>query len=161
MRQWRIILAVAGISLILFGAVRVLVGVPIGQLIVLAAWFIGAVIIHDGVVAPATVAGGWLMARTVPPRARRYLQGFLITGGLVTVFAIPLILRRNTQPASKAILQQNYGGHLTILLGVIAAVSLILYAIHVAHDAQRRRPGNAEARPSKTGPGPATEESGH
>ena len=139
MRAWRIALSVSGILLLLFGAVRVVTVVPFADLFVLALWLIGAVVIHDGVVAPLTVGTGWLLARTVPPRARRYLQGFLIVGGLVTVIAIPLILRRGSQPVSKAILRQNYAGNLSVLLAVIAAASLVLYAVTVARDVRDQR----------------------
>jgi len=140
MRAWRIALSVSGVLILLFGAVRVVTVMPFADLFILALWLIGAVVIHDGMVAPLTVGTGWLLARIVPPRARRYIQAFLIVGGLVTVIAIPLILRRNTQPLSKAILQQNYGGNLTLLLGMIAAVSLLLYALNVGRDARGRGP---------------------
>ena len=133
MRTWRIVLSVSGILILLFGAARLVTVVPFGDLLVLAVWLIGAVVIHDGILAPLTVGTGWLLARVVPPRARRYLQAFLIVGGLVTVIAVPLILRQNSQPVSKAILQQNYGGNLTLLLGIIAAISLVLYALDVGH----------------------------
>jgi hypothetical protein len=78
------------------------------------------------------VAVGWFLARTVPPRARRYLQGFLVVGGLMTVVAVPLMLRKDTQPVSKAMLLQEYGANLTLLLALAAAASLLLYAIRVA-----------------------------
>jgi hypothetical protein len=102
------------------------------ELLILAAWLIAAVVIHDGLLSPAVLTVGWFLARRVPPRARRYLQGLLIVGGLLTVIAIPLMLRRDSQPASKAMLQQNYGGNLRILLALAAALSLLLYAIRVA-----------------------------
>lgn len=138
MRTWRMVLSVAGILLALFGGFRLVTTVPIGALAILALWMIGAVVIHDGIIAPATVAVGWALAKFIPPRARRYVQSCLIGGGLVTVIAIPLILRRDTQPVSKAILQQNYAGNLTVLLGIIACLSLLAYATHIAHDHHRK-----------------------
>jgi hypothetical protein len=50
----------------------------------------------------------------------------------VTVIALPMIYRRNSQPRQKAILLREYGGNLAILLGIIAAVTLVLYALRVA-----------------------------
>lgn len=147
MRTWRIVLSVAGVLLVVFGAFRLLTTVPIGALAVLALWMIGAVIIHDGIIAPATVAVSCLLGKAIPPRARRYMQTFLISGGLVIIIAIPLILRRNTQPASKAILQQNYAGNLTVLLGIIAGLSLLAYTVHVAHD---QRPQTTNGEPAKS-----------
>ena len=134
MKAWRIAFAASGILLGLFGVFRLLTEVPIANLVVLAGWMIGAVIIHDGILSPAVIAVGWFVTRTVPARARRYVQGGLIAGGLITVVAIPLILRAGQEPASKAILRQNFGGNLTILLGLVAAASLLLYALRVARD---------------------------
>jgi hypothetical protein len=131
-KAWRISLATCGLLLGLYGAFRLLTNVGFVELLVLAAWLIGAVVIHDGLLSPAVLAVGWFLARRVPPRARRYLQGFLVVGGLLTVVAIPLMLRRDTQPVSKAMLQQSYGGNLSILLALAAALSLLLYAVRVA-----------------------------
>jgi hypothetical protein len=131
-RAWRISLATAGILLGMYGVFRLLTNVGFVELLVLAAWLVGAVVIHDGILSPAVVAVGWFLARTVPPRARRYLQGFLVVGGLMTVVAVPLLLRKDTQPVSKAMLLQEYGTNLTLLLALAAAVSLLLYAIRVA-----------------------------
>ena len=111
-----------------------------------------ALVIHDGVLAPVVVAVGWAVAHVVPARARRYLQAGLVAAALVTVVAVPLIYRQDTQPAVKAILRQDYGGNLTLLLGIIAAASLLLYAAHVA---RFRRPDTTfPGRPSSGDRGP-------
>ena len=146
MKAWRIAFAVSGLLLGLFGVFRLVTEVPIGNLLVLAGWMIGAVVIHDGLLSPAVVAVGWFIGHAVPSRGRRYVQGGLIAGGLITAVAIPLILRAGQEPASKAILRQNFGGNLTILLGVVAAVSLLLYAVRVARDP--RAVAAAEASPA-------------
>ena len=139
MKAWRIAFATAGILLGLFGAFRLLTQVEPLNLLVLAGWVIGAVIIHDGILSPAVVGVGWVLARTVPARARRYLQGALIVIGLVTVVAIRLILLRGREPASKAILLRDYGGNLTLLIALAAAASLGLYAMRVARDRVEHR----------------------
>lgn len=134
MRTWRILLAASGILLGLFGVARLVTQVPVSHLVVLGVWLVAAVLIHDGVLSPAVLAVGWVLARAVPARSRRYLQAALIAGGLITAVAIPLIVRSGKEPASKALLRQNFGGNLAILLGLVAAVSLVLYAVRVAHD---------------------------
>jgi O-antigen/teichoic acid export membrane protein len=80
-----------------------------------------------------------VLVSRVPARARRYVQFALIVAGLITVIAVPLITRRDSQPTVKAILLRNYTGGLTILLGIVAAVSLVLYAIRVARDERSPR----------------------
>jgi hypothetical protein len=136
----RIALFGAGIALLSFGVFRLLTQIPHPKLIMLAIWLIGALIIHDGILSPLIIAVSWTLAHVVPPRARKYLQAALIAGGLVTIIAIPLIYREGKQPPNKAILRQDFGGNLTVLLGVIAAVSLLCYAVHVARDRSRAAP---------------------
>jgi cobalamin biosynthesis protein CobD/CbiB len=124
----------------LFGAFRLLTQVPFGNLVILLAWLIGVVLVHDGVLSPPVVAVGWVVARLVPPRARRYLQVAMIVGAPITLIAIPLILRRGSQPPSKALLLRNYGMNLTVLLAIVATLSLAAYAVRVASDLRRDQP---------------------
>ena len=53
---------------------------------------------------------GWTLARR-SRRGGRYLQGFLVVAGLMTVIAVPLMLRKDTQPESEARLLQSYGAN--------------------------------------------------
>lgn len=138
MRRWRIGLGTAGVLLGLFGVFRLVTQIPFSDLAVLACWLIGAVVIHDGVLSPVVIAIGAAVAR-VPARGRRYLQAALIAGACVTVVALPMIYRRNTQPRQKAILLRNYAGNLAILLGIIAALTLVAYAVRVARRGQTGR----------------------
>jgi hypothetical protein len=71
------------------------------------------------------------------------VQSALIVSGLITTIAVPLMARRGSQPASKAILRRNYAGNLIIILCVVGAVSLVLYAVHVARDAAQVRRSSA------------------
>ncbi len=135
MKAARIAFATSGILLGLFGAVQLLTQVPISSLVALALWMVALVVVHDGVLSPVVVGVGSL-SRRVPARARRYVQGALVAGGLITVVALPLIgrSRNSTEPSVKALLQQDFGVNLAVLLGIVGAVSLALYAIRVARD---------------------------
>ena len=53
-----------------------------------------------------------------------------------------MIYLRGSQPAVKAILLRNYGANLTVLIGLLAVVTLAVYAVRVARD--RRPPASAE-----------------
>lgn len=130
MGRWRIILAVAGIALGLFGVGRLLTQIPGPSLVGLGIWLLAALVIHDGIASPSILAVAALVGR-VPPRGRRFLQAGLIMAAMVTVLAVPMIYRRGSEPASKALLDQNYGGNLTLLLGVIGVATLLAYAIRV------------------------------
>ena len=108
--------------------------VPLGNLLWLLVWLVVAVAVHDGVLSPLVVGLGWLLRRLVPDRGRRYLQVRVDHGGLVTVIALPMIYRRGSQPPSKALLLQNFTANLGVLLGIIAALFLVGYAVRVASD---------------------------
>ncbi len=142
MRKYRIALSLGGVLLLTFGAFRLVTQLDASDLAALALWLVAAVLLHDLVIAPITVGTGVVLT-SVPPRARRYLQGALLVGALITVIAIPLIGRRGTQPESKAILLRDYSANLALLLGLTAAIALVLYAVRVLRehrpvDAQRR-----------------------
>ena len=130
MHRSRIALAVVGVLLLTFGVFRLVTELDTGDLIALGLWLAAAIALHDGFVAPITVGTGVALT-AVPPRGRRYLQGGLVVGALVTVIAIPLIGRQGTQPASKAILLRDYTANLSLLLGMTAAAGLLLYALRV------------------------------
>ncbi len=154
MRAWRILLMTSGVLLGLFGVLRLLTHIPFGNLVVLAVWLIAAVLIQDGLLSPVVIAVGWVLARAITPRARRYVQGAFVAGGLIVVVAIPMIVRAGKQPDSKALLRQNFGGNLTILLGLVAAVSLALYAVRVARDRATDPGEHAERSGPTTGAAP-------
>jgi hypothetical protein len=138
MGRWRLVLGILGVLVVLYGIVNLLVHIPIQALAWVAVWLVAAVIIHHGLISPAVIAVSSLLRRLVPDRGRRYLQAALIAAVPVTVIAIPLIYRQGSQPPSKALLLQNFTANLGLLLGIIGALCLVGYAIHVA---RRPRPG--------------------
>lgn len=142
MKAWRIIFAVSGLLLVAFGLYRFGTEISFSTIVWVVVWMAAAIAIHDGLFSPLVVGIGLLLRRLVPDRARRFLQVGLIMGVMVTVLAVPMIYLRGSMPAAKAILTRNYGANLTLLLGIIAVVSLVLYAIRVARD---KRAAVAEA----------------
>ena len=139
MLKYRVALAVPGAALLTLGVFRLVTQLDGGELLALVLWLGAAVAVHDGLIAPATIGTGLLLTR-VPPRPRRYLQGALIVGALITVIALPLIGREGTQPRSKAILLRDYASNLSLLLAITAAVAVLLYALRMVRD---RRSGGA------------------
>jgi hypothetical protein len=149
-KAWRIILATSGIALAAFGVFRLVTEIPIHSLLILLVWLAAVLILHDAVLAPSVVGVGWLLRRHVPDRGRRFLQVALIMSSLVTVIAIPMIFLRGSQPAVKALLLRNYAANLILLIGIIAVISLALYAVRVVRDRMGR--SGQEAGASAAGP---------
>jgi hypothetical protein len=139
MKIWRIVLAVLGVGVGTYGIFQLLTQIPLQTLVLLALWLIGALIIHDGLLSPAVIGVGAALRRYVPDRGRRFLQFGLIMAAMVTVIAVPMIYRANTQPPAKALLLQDFGINLTVLLAAIGGGTLIAYAVRVARD--RSAPG--------------------
>jgi hypothetical protein len=134
----RLLIGGAGVLLGLFGVFRLVTQIPSDDLIALFVWLVAALLVHDGLVSPVVVAVGVLVTKAVPPRTRRYLQGALVTGALITVIALPLIKRQDSQPQVKAILQQNFSANLAVLLGIVAGGALALYVLRVLRDRSSR-----------------------
>ena len=138
MKAWRTILAAAGLLLVAFGVFRLLTEIPTGSLIRLGIWLLAALIIHDAVISPAVAGVGWTLRRNVPDRGRRYLQWALIMIVVVTVIALPMIFLRGSQPPVKALLLRDYATNLALLVGLIAGVTAVSYAVRVFRDRRER-----------------------
>ena len=134
MGRWRVILGILGVLAVLYGIINLLVHIPGQTLVWVAVWLIAAVVIHHGVLSPVVIAVSSLLRRVIPDRGRRYLQVALIMAVPVTVIAIPMIYRQGSQPPSKALLLQNFTANVGLLLGIIAGLCLVGYAIRVARD---------------------------
>jgi hypothetical protein len=137
MGRWRLVLGILGVLVVLYGFTNLLLHIPGQTLVWVAVWLIAAVLIHHGLVSPVVIAVSSLLRRVIPDRGRRYLQAALITAVPVTVIGIPMIYRQGSQPPSKALLLQNFTANVGLLLGIIAGLCLVGYAIRVARD---RRP---------------------
>jgi hypothetical protein len=134
MRLWRIGLGVLGVLVVLYGIVSLGLHIRGQTLVWVTVWLIAAVVIHNGVLSPIVVGLSALLRRHLPDRGRRYLQAGLIAAVPVTVIALPMIYRQGSQPPSKAMLLQNFTANLGLLLGIIAVLCLVGYAVRVARD---------------------------
>lgn len=135
----RALLGAAGLALLGYGGYQLLHHHHDTHPAEVAVWLVVALVVHDGVIAWLVVAAGWLLARVVPPRARAYVQGGLVCATLITLIALPLIYRRGKAAPGLALLTQNYGAHLAVLLGMVAVATVAAYAVRVARD----RPGRS------------------
>ena len=141
MGRWRLVLGILGVLVVLYGVVNLGLHIPMQTLAWVAVWLVAAVIIHQGLVSPIVIGVSSLLRRLIPDRGRRYLQAALIMAVPVTVIAIPMIYRQGSQPPSKALLLQNFTANLGLLLGIIAALCLVGYAMRVARDRSPTRGG--------------------
>jgi hypothetical protein len=121
-----VLIGTAGGLLAAFGVFRLLTEIPGSQLLGLALWLVGALILHDALLSPGIVGLGVLLRR-VPARARTYVQGALIAGGVLTVVAVPMIYRAGSQPPAEVLLDQDLRANLAVLFAVISMVAVLAY----------------------------------
>jgi hypothetical protein len=107
----RLTVGALGVLLAAYGVFRLLSQTKISHPRELAEWLAAAVVIHDGLVVPATMALGAAVSAFVPARARRYLQGSLVCAAVITVPALVLIRPTGRQGAGEPELRRTPTGH--------------------------------------------------
>ncbi len=143
MRTARWLVGSLGLALLGYGIVRIFQFSAATQPRQLGLWLVAALILHDAIFAWLVVGAGWLLARLVPGRARAYLQGGLITAGLVSVVAAPMIYRQGKSQPGQSLLERDYLANLLIIFACIAVGTGAAYLVRV-----RREVKAANVRPS-------------
>lgn len=137
MNRLRIMLGAVGVLIAGYGAWRIVSTARLTRPRELAEWLFGALLLHDALFAPAVAVIGAVLGRLLKgraPRLARYLAGALLVGAMVTVVAVPLIHRRGHTPAGSTLEARNYGGGLSVVLGVVLAAALVAYGIRTIRD---------------------------
>ncbi|MFF8268400.1 hypothetical protein ACF059_13510 [Streptomyces sp. NPDC016562] len=88
-------------------------------------WLLGALILHDALIAPLVLAVGFLIA-AVP--ARGPLRGALIASGSLVLITLPLLVRPGAPPNPSA-LPLPYGRNLLLVIGAVAVCAALLAVV--------------------------------
>lgn len=126
----RIVTGALGLVLMAVGAVLLATG---GQIKDVALWLAGAIVLHDGIIAPLVLGIGLLLA-AVP--ARGTVRGALVVAGCLTMVALPVLLRPG-RPTNPSALPLDY---LRNWLLVLAAVAVLTGVLLLARRLWRRVP---------------------
>ncbi len=97
-----------------------------------AVWLAGALVLHDGLVAPLVLGTGLLLGGL---RARGAVRGALIVAGSLTAVALPVLLRPGA-PANSSVLPLDY---LRNWAGVMAAIGVFVVGAAVLGRVRGRR----------------------
>jgi hypothetical protein len=145
MRATRIVFVTIGALGIVYGA-WVMVGTVRPQSIWgLATWLLGAVIIHDAIIAPVVVAISIAMRRVgrrIPPAVIAIVQGAVVVGSVFTLVVVPEIIRRAKVPNNDTVLPFDYASRLVVLWAAIVVITALVVALYL------RRTSRQKARPS-------------
>ncbi len=91
-----------------------------------AVWFGGGIVIHDALIAPATIIVGLLVLRIAPPFARAYVQGALVITGSLALATLPLVLGDGRDPNNPSQQPLPYGRNLLIVVALVWLVAAAL-----------------------------------
>ncbi len=118
----RYALGALGVALVGLGAWLVVAEPdPLGVLV----WLAGALVLHDGILAPFVLAVGLLL---VGRRRRGPLRGASLVAGSVVLVTLPLLVRPGAPPNPSA-LPLPYGRNLAVVLLAVAVVTGALIAV--------------------------------
>ena len=145
MRAARIVLIVVGAAAALFGVALLLVTQRFDQLLSLAAWLAAAIVVQDGVIAPATTLTTRGLDRVgqqrLPARSLAVIRMAWGVGACLTLLAVPLVIAQARDPRNASVLAGDYGRDLLLVWAAVAAVTLLAAGIGLVRS--RRTSGPA------------------
>ncbi len=137
-----------GVLVGLYGAYLVLSRQDFSQLVSVAIWVGGGLVVHDGLIALLTIAAVVLGARVLPAAAQWSAAVVLVVLGPATILAIPMLGRFGAKSDNATLLDRHYW------LGWSAMVLLVVVAVVVASVVRSRRAeASVDAQDAQDAPG--------
>ncbi len=96
-------------------------------------WLVGGVILHDAVLAPATVALGIVATRWLPGHFRAVTATAFLVWGTLTVAFIPVLSGQGGKPGNETVLGRPY-----VLTWIVMTLVLVVIAVAAAMVRRRR-----------------------
>ncbi|MGI8722049.1 MAG: hypothetical protein ACR2JG_07460 [Geodermatophilaceae bacterium] len=126
----RLLIGLAGLVLMGVGAIELL-EFDLVDLLWVGFWLAAGVVLHDGVLAPATsvlgsLSADRLSADRLSADRRRLLVIAAVSVGSLTLLALPLILQQDGVAGNSSLLGRNY------LVGWVVACALVLIGATIA-----------------------------
>jgi uncharacterized membrane protein len=147
-RRWQTGLILLGIALLVIGAITLLNDVSPNDYIGIAIWFLGALVIHDGIASFAIFGVSVVMrraSRKIPLAVIAIIQGALAIGAIFFVIVVPAILKKDIGSANPSILPLDYGLNLVLFyagLAVVTAAAIAVYLVFASR--QNARPSSSQ-----------------
>lgn len=112
-----------GVPLVALGAYLILTENSLPALRSVVLWFGGGIVLHDGLVAPLTVAVGAALLLVVRGPARAAVQGALAISACVTLATLPLLVGAGRDPLVPSQQPLPYLRNLLIVLALVWVVA--------------------------------------
>ncbi|HEY4267931.1 MAG TPA: hypothetical protein VGM94_07060 [Galbitalea sp.] len=146
-RRWQLGLILFGIALLGIGVFVLFQEVNPKRYIGILTWLVAALVIHDGIIAPAVFAvslASRKLGRRVPQVIIAIVQGALVIGGVVTLIVVPEILKKSIGTLSSSILPQNYLLNLFLFYGVLVIATAAIVVGYYRRFARRANVRSSE-----------------
>ncbi|PZU41555.1 MAG: hypothetical protein DI573_00455 [Microbacterium sp.] len=146
MQIWRVALIASGVVLLAGGALVFVQDVPPERYPAVAAWLIGALVVHDGVAAMAVVVVSVLARRAghrMPFVPFLIAQGALVVALIMSAVVVPQILKKAAGTANPSVLPLDYALNLGVFVAVLAAVTAAAIAVWAWRVRRPRRTGTS------------------
>ncbi|WP_142206593.1 hypothetical protein [Subtercola boreus] len=134
MRLTRTILIVVGVLGLALGAVVLVSKQDLPAILSVAAWMLGAIILHDAILSPIVFLIG-VVARRAGRRVSKVvlaiIQGGIVTGCLLMLLVIPEIYAKTLPIANDTVLPFDYAARLGFLWLGIAALTAAICAVYL------------------------------
>lgn len=140
MKTARLLLIVAGLISVAYGAVLVL-ELPPRTIVLMALWAAGGVILHDFVFAPLSAALGYAGRRLIRGAWWTSIAVAALCSATLILLAIPVFDTPGAKPDNSTVLDRDYPQGLAIALALVWA-SVPIYPV-VASVLRRRRAATA------------------
>lgn len=124
----RIVLGSIGIGLCAIGAASALTDLAPGQLIGLAVWLAAAVVVHDGIIAPATAGLSTLLERRgsrLRAASRGVIRVGFVVAAVLSLVVVPQVVAQSFGNPNPTVLPGPYAARLAWSLVSIALVTVV------------------------------------
>lgn len=141
-RAWRIGLIVVGVAILALAVVILVRDVSVDRAAGLGLWLVGALVVHDGVVAAIVFVGGILLRRTtprIPLAVVLIVQGAVVVWAIVTALVLPEIIKQRIGTANPSILPLDYVANLGLFTGGLAVVTVAAVVVTLVRSRRRVR----------------------
>jgi hypothetical protein len=115
----RSLLAVGGLAMAAYGVVRLLQE-DLSDVVDAFVWLGAGVLVHDGLVAPATLVLMAVSTWVVPEWLRGPVAAGFVVLATVTVAAVPVLGRFGARPDNPTLLDRDYGTGWLVLAALVA-----------------------------------------
>jgi hypothetical protein len=141
MRTARIALVGVGVGGLVVGAALLVTTVRPSGIAGLGVWLLAALLLHDGILAPAAFAGNRLLrgaGARIPPAVLAVLQGAVVIGVVLTLIVLPEIRAKQLGPRNPTVLPFDYALRLGLLWIVLAVLTTVVCAVLLRSQRTRR-----------------------